>query len=102
MILFCLDDEVELVPLLKNSPFYGKKGKVVSIVINQGYNIGVMFPNVNAIMYFGDHELDHWNKTGIEIEENKIPGYCNHEYKKYVGFTEVYTYCIYCDDKRDV
>lgn len=26
---------------------------------------------------------------------------CNHSFKEYTGFREVYSYCIYCDEKQD-
>jgi len=26
---------------------------------------------------------------------------CNHVYKKYVGFKEIYEYCLICDNKKE-
>lgn len=27
---------------------------------------------------------------------------CQHSFKMYIGFTQTFEYCIYCDEKREV
>ena len=39
-------------------------------------------------------------KKSIIIDEIQEPNKCNHEFKEYIGLTEVYQYCTKCDVKK--
>lgn len=55
-----------------------------------------------------EQSLEEWeNKlrsAGWSIKPNRPASddakYCSHQWKKYVGFTQVYDFCTVCDAKR--
>jgi hypothetical protein len=47
-----------------------------------------------------DKSGSSYKRDEIENKEEKKKN-CFHNWKKYVGFTEVYYYCEYCDEKSN-
>jgi hypothetical protein len=45
--------------------------------------------------------LEQWTKNLEEMRSNTpaLSDKCDHEFKEYIGFTERYFYCKYCDAK---
>lgn len=92
------------------------------LVINQilpeyTYIYEVEYTGKTSILYEGS---DYWVQKHIDynytelrfvagLEGTKIKIYyevkgqygCKHEYKMYFGFTEMYEYCVKCDDKKE-
>lgn len=45
-----------------------------------------------------DGLYDHLITEQTEVDKKK---HCWHEWKKYIGFTEKYEFCIKCEEKRE-
>lgn len=53
-------------------------------------------PNLNVSLF----EFNRWiDQRHISLVEIDIP-HCIHDFKKYVGFTDTYDYCVKCNERQ--
>lgn len=57
--------------------------------------------NINPMpKWIAKYRIGLETTPGNNVDNNSLP--CEHNFKSYVGFTEVYDYCINCDVKKRV
>jgi len=62
-----------------------------------------LYPGSTKSLYIYDHNGSLVYDNGVALEQTKSvdKSRCFHKWKEYVGFTEAYSYCELCDEKRE-